>query len=174
EITEKDRTIVGTALPDMTYNFYVNLGYKRLDFNANFNGVSGNKIYDHTAMSNFYKTLLSKSNNTTDAAIQYPEESIINSAAVSTRYLKDGSYLRLSNLTLGYSFDVKSMPWASNWLQELRLSFTGQNLFVITDYDGYDPEVNTDSSTGGIQSFGIDKNAYPKAKSFVFGVNVSF
>lgn len=174
EITEKDRSIVGSALPDMTYNFYINLAYKRLDLNMNFNGVTGNEIYDHTAMSSFYKTLLSKSNNTTPAAIQYPEESIINSAAVSTRYLKDGSYLRLNNLTLGYSFDVRSMPWATNWLQELRLSFTGQNLFVITDYDGYDPEVNTDSSTGGIQSFGIDKSAYPKARSFVFGVNVSF
>ncbi|GGW50647.1 SusC/RagA family TonB-linked outer membrane protein [Arenibacter certesii] len=174
EITEKDRSIVGSALPDLTYNFYANLSYKRLDFNVNFNGVSGNEIYDHTAMGSFYKTLLSKSNNTTPIAIQYPEESIINSAAVSTRYLKDGSYLRLNNMTIGYSFDTKSMAWASNWLQELRLSFTGQNLFVITDYDGYDPEVNTDSSTGGIQSFGIDKFAYPKARTFVLGVNVSF
>jgi iron complex outermembrane receptor protein len=174
EITEKDRTIVGSALPDLTYNFYLNLKYRRFDLNANFNGVSGNEIYDHTAMGSFYKTLLSKSNNTTAAAIEYPEESIINSAAVSTRYLKDGSYLRLNNLTFGYSFDTKSMSWASNWLQEFRLSFTGQNLFVITDYDGYDPEVNTDSSTNGIQSFGIDKFAYPKARTFVFGVNVSF
>ncbi|MCK0133867.1 MULTISPECIES: TonB-dependent receptor [Arenibacter] len=174
EITEKDRTIVGSALPDMTYNFYANFKYKGFDFNVNFNGVSGNEIYDHTAMGSFYKTLLSKSNNTTAAAIEYPEESIINSAAVSTRYLKDGSYLRLNNMTFGYSFDTKSMSWASNWLQEFRLSFTGQNLFVITDYDGYDPEVNTDSSTNGIQSFGIDKFAYPKARTFVFGVNVSF
>ncbi|MDX1364749.1 MAG: TonB-dependent receptor [Arenibacter latericius] len=174
EITEKDRSIVGSALPDMTYNFYANLSYKGFDLNMNFNGVSGNEIYDHTAMGSFYKTLLSKSNNTTPIAIEYPEESIINSAAVSTRYLKDGSYLRLNNMTLGYSFDTKSMTWASNWLQELRLSITGQNLFVITDYDGYDPEVNTDSSTGGIQSFGIDKFAYPKARTFVFGVNVSF
>ena len=174
EITEKDRTIVGSALPDLTYNFYANLKYKNFDFNVNFNGVSGNEIYDHTAMGSFYKTLLSKSNNTTAIAIEYPEESIINSAAVSTRYLKDGSYLRLNNMTLGYSFDTKSMAWASNWLQEFRLSFTGQNLFVITDYDGYDPEVNTDSSTNGIQSFGIDKFAYPKARTFVFGVNVSF
>ena len=174
DITENDRTVVGSALPDMTYSFYTNFSYKRLDLNINFNGVSGNEIYDHTAMGSFYKTLLNKSNNTTAIAIQYPEESIINSAAVSTRYLKDGSYLRLSNLTLGYSFDTKAMAWASNWLQELRLSFTGQNLFVITDYDGYDPEVNQDSSTNGIQSFGIDKFAYPKAKTFVFGVNVSF
>lgn len=174
DITENDRTVVGSALPDLTYSFYVNLSYKRLDLNMNFNGVSGNEIYDHTAMGSFYKTLLSKSNNTTAIATEFPEESIINSAAVSTRYLKDGSYLRLNNLTLGYSFDTQSMAWASSWLQELRLSFTGQNLFVITDYDGYDPEVNQDSSTNGIQSFGIDKFAYPKARTFVLGVNVSF
>ena len=125
-------------------------------------------------MGNFYKTLLSKSNNTTPIAVEFPEESIINAAAVSTRYLKDGSYLRLNNLTLGYSFDTKAMSWSARWLHEFRLTFTGQNLFVITDYDGYDPEVNTDSSTAGIQSFGIDKFAYPKSKTFVFGVNITF
>ncbi len=170
ESTENDRTVVGSALPDMTYNFYANLSFKRFDLNASFNGVSGNEIYDHTAMGSFYKTLLSKSNNTTDIATEFPEESIINAAAVSTRYLKDGSYLRLNNLTVGYSFNTQPI----GWLQELRLTFTGQNLFVITDYDGYDPEVNTDSSTGGIQSFGIDKFAYPKAKTFVFGLNLTF
>lgn len=168
--TEGDRTVVGSALPDMTYNFYANFGYKGFDLNANFNGVSGNEIYDHTAMGSFYKTLLSKSNNTTPIATEFANESIINAAAVSTRYLKDGSFLRLNNLTLGYSFDTGSI----DWLQELRLTFTGQNLFVITDYDGYDPEVNTDSSTGGIQSFGIDKFAYPKAKTFVVGLNLTF
>ncbi len=168
--TEGDRTVVGSALPDMTYNFYANLSYKGFDLNANFNGVSGNEIYDHTAMGSFYKTLLSKSNNTTPIASEFEEESIINAAAVSTRYLKDGSFLRLNNLTFGYSFNTESI----GWLQELRLTFTGQNLFVITDYDGYDPEVNTDSSTGGIQSFGIDKFAYPKAKTFLVGLNLTF
>lgn len=170
ESTENDRTVVGSALPDFTYNFYANFNYKGFDFSANFNGVSGNEIYDHTAMGSFYKTLLAKSNNTTAIASEFPEESIINAAAVSTRYLKDGSFLRLNNLTLGYSINTASI----NWLQELRISFTGQNLFVITDYDGYDPEVNTDSSRGGIQSFGIDKFAYPKAKTFVFGLNLTF
>jgi TonB-dependent starch-binding outer membrane protein SusC len=168
--TEGDRTVVGSALPDLTYNFYANFSYKGFDLNANFNGVSGNEIYDHTAMGSFYKTLLSKSNNTTPVASEYANESIINAAAVSTRYLKDGSYLRLNNLTLGYSFNTESI----NWLQGLRLTFTGQNLFVITDYDGYDPEVNTESSISGIQSFGIDKFAYPKAKTFVVGLNLTF
>jgi iron complex outermembrane receptor protein len=62
----------------------------------------------------------------------------------------------------------------SNWVNELRLSATAQNLFLITNYDGYDPEVNQDSSIDGIGSYGIDKNGYPKATTFVFGLNVTF
>jgi hypothetical protein len=66
------------------------------------------------------------------------------------------------------------MDWSANWLQELRLTLTGQNLFVITNYSGYDPEVNQDSSVAGVQSFGIDKFAYPKAQTFVVGMNITF
>jgi len=173
-ITDSDRSIVGSALPDFTFNFQANLDYKQFDFNMNFNGVSGNQIYNHTAMSNFQKAQLSKSFNTTPIASEFTNESIINAAAVSTRYLEDGSFLRLNNLTLGYSFETQEMAWSANWLQELRLTLTGQNLFVITDYSGYDPEVNQDSSVAGVQSFGIDKFAYPKAQTFVFGVNITF
>ncbi|MGQ7871111.1 SusC/RagA family TonB-linked outer membrane protein [Sunxiuqinia sp. sy24] len=168
-----DRMVVGSALPDVLYNFYANLSYKRFDLSINFNGVSGNMIYDNTATNKFYKAKLANSLNATDAAIKYPEESIINSASVSTRYLKDGSFLRLNNMTLGYNFNTGAMG-IRNWIREMRLSLTGQNLFVITDYDGFDPEVNQDRSIGGIQSFGIDLNGYPKARTFVVGLNVSF
>jgi len=165
-------SVVGSALPDITYSFYVNLSYKRFDLTANFNGVSGNKIYNHTAMNKFYKAQLANSNNTTDKAVEFANESLKNSASVSTRYLEDGAYLRLNNMTLGYSFNTKSLGIA-NWVKELRLTFTGQNLFVITKYSGYDPEVNQNSSIDGIQSFGIDLNGYPKAKTFVVGLNIT-
>jgi iron complex outermembrane receptor protein len=164
------RMVVGHALPDVTYNFYINLEYKGFDFSANFNGVSGNMIYNNTAMNKFYKAKLANSLNTTDKAIEFPQESIINSSSVSTRYLEDGSFLRLNNATLGYNFNTKSI----NWIENLRLSVTGQNLFLITDYSGFDPEVNQDRSMNGIQSFGIDLNGYPKARTFVFGINVTF
>jgi iron complex outermembrane receptor protein len=144
--------------------------YKGFDFSANFNGVSGNMIYNNTAMNKFYKAKLANSLNTTDKAIEFPNESIINSSSVSTRYLEDGSFFRLNNATLGYNFNTKSISWIEN----LRLSVTGQNLFVITDYSGFDPEVNQDRSMNGIQSFGIDLNGYPKARTFVFGINVTF
>jgi TonB-dependent starch-binding outer membrane protein SusC len=170
ESDDAGRMVVGHALPDVTYNFYFNMEYKGFDFSANFNGVSGNMIYNNTAMNKFYKAKLANSLNTTDKAIEFSNESIINSSSVSTRYLEDGSFLRLNNATLGYNFDTKSV----NWIENLRLSVTGQNLFVITSYSGFDPEVNQDRSVNGIQSFGIDLDGYPKARTFVFGINVTF
>ena len=74
---------------------------------------------------------------------------------------------------MGYNFNTDAMGVGS-WLKELRLSLTGQNLFVITDYSGFDPEVNQDRSIDGIQSFGIDLDGYPKARTFVVGLNVTF
>jgi iron complex outermembrane receptor protein len=161
------------ALPTTQYNFFGNVGFKGFDFTFNFTGVSGNKIYDNTANANFYKARLAKSLNTTIVATEFPEESNNNPASVSTRYLKDGAYLRLNNATLGYNFSPQSLG-IGNWITSLRLSITGQNLFVITKYDGYDPEVNTDKAVQDITSYGIDYLGYPKARTIVFGLNVSF
>jgi iron complex outermembrane receptor protein len=171
-VTDKDRIAAGSALPTMMYNFFATLGWNGFDLNANFNGVSGNKLYDNTANAFFYKLRLFKGINTTQEAIQYPEESVNNAAPVSTRYLKDGSFLRLNNLSLGYTFNTRKM--GINWLQSARLSLTGQNMFVITKYDGYDPEVNIDRQINGINSYGIDYLSYPKARSFIFGLQVTF
>ena len=172
-ITDKDRVAAGTALPDMLYSFYGGVSYKGFDLNMNFNGVSGNKIYDFTANTNFIKVRLAKNLNTTREAIAEPKESISNPAAVSTRYLKNGAYLRLNNLTLGYNFNTKNLG-ISQWANSLRVSVTGQNLFVITDYDGYDPEVNADRNLNGITSYGIDYLSYPKARSIIFSLQFSF
>ena len=155
------------------YNFYFNLGYKGLDLSANFNGVSGNKVYDNTANSSFYKNLLAKGVNTTPAAIADPKEATTNSAPVSSRYLKDGKFLRMNNLSIGYNFNTKALG-LGKWVNAMRISLTGQNLFVITPYDGYDPEVNTDRTVNGISSYGIDYLSYPKARSFLLGFNVTF
>lgn len=172
-IGDKDRVAVGSALPTMQYNFFGNLGFKGFDLVINFNGVRGNKIYDNTANSNFYKLRLSKGINTTPEAIASPQESVNNAAPVSSRYLKDGAYLRLNNLALGYSFNTQALG-ISKWISSLRLSATGQNLFVATKYNGYDPEVNTDRTVNGISSYGIDYLSYPKARSVVFGLNLTF
>ncbi len=170
---DKDRVPVGTALPDKLYSFYGTVDFKGFDLAINFNGVSGNKVYDNTANSIFYKAKLAKSTNTTSAAAENLNESNNNPASVSSRYLKNGSYLRLNNVSLGYNFNTRSINFLK-WASALRLSVTGQNLFVITDYDGYDPEVNIDRNIGSVSSYGIDYLSYPKARSFIFGLNLSF
>ncbi len=172
-VSDEDRIAAGTALPNKMYSFSGGVNYKGFDLMLNFNGVSGNKIYDNTANANFYKLRLSKNVNTTREALQYPEESVNNAAPVSTRYLKDGAFLRLNNVTLGYNFNTRALG-INNFVNSLRLSVTGQNLWVATKYDGYDPEVNTDKQIGGVYSYGIDFMSYPKAKSVLFSLNVSF
>ncbi len=172
-ISDKDRVAVGSALPTRQYNLNGNMSYGGFDMSINFNGVSGNKIYDNTANSNFYKLRLSKGINTTAEAVAATNESINNSAPVSSRYLKDGAYFRLNNVTLGYNINPKSLG-LNKWVSSLRLSATGQNLLLFTKYDGYDPEVNTDRTINGISSYGIDYLSYPKAKSYIFGLNIIF
>ncbi|MBS1662794.1 MAG: TonB-dependent receptor [Bacteroidetes bacterium] len=171
-ISDKDRQVLGTALPNLLYGFNGSFAYKGLSLQANFNGTSGNKLYDNTANTNFYMARLAKSVNTTPAAAAEPKESINNAASVSSRYLKSGSYLRLNNLSLAYDVNTSHMG-INKWAKAIRVSLTGQNLFVVTKYDGFDPEVNTDRSDDGVSSFGIDYNSYPKARTFLVGVNVT-
>ncbi len=172
-VTDKDRISAGSALPTKQFNINGTMAFKGFDLAVNFNGVSGNKLYDNTANANFYKLRLSKGINVTPEAIQFPSESINNSAPVSTRFLKDGGFFRLNNLALGYSLNPKLIG-ISKGITGIRLSATGQNLFVITNYNGYDPEVNTDRTINGISSYGIDYLSYPKARTFMFGLNLTF
>ncbi|WP_229214244.1 SusC/RagA family TonB-linked outer membrane protein [Dyadobacter flavalbus] len=170
-ITDKDRIAAGTALPTKMFSVNGNIAYKGFDLTANFNGVAGNKVYDNTANSAFYKLRLSKGLNVTKEALTESAESINNSAPVSTRYLKSGNYFRLNNLALGYNLNTTALG-INKWVQSVRLSVTGQNLFVLTKYNGYDPEVNNNREINGISSYGIDYMSYPKAKSVIFGVTI--
>jgi len=173
ESLDNDRIVAGSALPDILYAFYLKFNYRSFDLGFNFNGVSGNKIYNHTAMSLFSKGQLSRNLNTTDFAVQFPNETLSNSNEVSTRYLEDGSFLRLNNATLGYTLRPSNIGMG-DWVNSLRFTVTGQNLFVITDYSGFDPEVNTGSTIDGIQTFGIDRFTYPTPRTLLLGLNVSF
>jgi TonB-linked SusC/RagA family outer membrane protein len=171
--TDKDRIVIGTALPSIIYNFNGSLNFKGFDLVANFNGVSGNKVYDNTANAHFYKLRLSKGVNGTAESIQYPNESVQNSAPVSTRYLKDGAYLRLNNLALAYTVDTRKISFLKSF-SDIRFSLTGQNLWLLTKYDGFDPEVNTDRSVNGILSYGVDYLNYPRARNIIFGLTFGF
>ena len=173
KILDNDRSVVGSAIPNMIYGINTNLRYKNFDLGLNFNGGGGNEIYNHTTMSLFTKGQLSRSNNATAFAVQYPEESFNNSNTVSTRFLESGSFFRLNNATLGYNLSPNRIGMSDSF-QNIRLSVTGQNLFVITDYTGFDPEVNTGATSGGIQTFGIDRFTYPRARTFMVNLNLTF
>ncbi|MDJ1482362.1 TonB-dependent receptor [Cytophagaceae bacterium YF14B1] len=172
-ILDNDRRVVGSAIPKFIYAYHINLRYKGFDLGINFNGVAGNKVYNHTAMSLFTKAQLTTSNNTTDFATKYPNEVTSNANTVSTRYLENGSFLRLNNATLGYSLAPEKIGLA-NVVRNIRLAVTGQNLFVATKYSGFDPEINTGSTIGGVQTFGIDYFTYPKARTFLISLNATF
>ncbi|HET8737693.1 MAG TPA: SusC/RagA family TonB-linked outer membrane protein, partial [Pricia sp.] len=173
ESLDNDRIAVGTATPDLYYAVNLSFNYKDFDLGFNFNGVSGNKVYNHTAMSLFSKAQLNNNLNTTDFAVQFPNEDTSNSNEVSTRYLEDADFLRLNNATLGYNLDPQKFG-LGDLISQVRFTLTGQNLFVITDYSGFDPEVNTGDEIDGIQTFGIDRFTYPSPRTVLVGLNVTF
>ena len=172
-INDNDRLALGTALPSTIYSVYGSIAYKGFDLNLNFNGVGGNKVYNYTENVSFSKLRLAKNVNSIPEAVADPKESLNNPTPVTSRYLRDGAYLRLNNASVGYNFNTKKLG-INNWVSAVRLSVTGQNLFVTTKYNGYDPEVNIDRSINGISSYGIDYITYPKARTVIFALNFSF
>jgi len=158
-----------SPLPDFTYGFSNYLQIKNFDLNVFFTGQAGAYIYNNNANAQFYQAALSGGQNVT-RNILGNGEAATNGNGVSTRFLENGSFLRLQNLAIGYNFSTDKI----NFIEALRLSLTGQNLFVITDYTGQDPEVNVDKSIGGVPSFGIDYSAYPRARTISLGLDVTF
>lgn len=160
---------LGSALPDFTYSLSSKVQFKAFDLSMFWYGSQGNKVYNNAANALFLKGPLDKGSNVTQAVFD-SKESPANSNAFSSRFIEDGSFLRLSNLTLGYTFNTQKIAW----LGKARVYATGNNLLVITKYTGFDPEVSVDAAANGVPSMGMDYTAYPKASTFTFGVNVQF
>lgn len=166
--TDKDRTIVGSAQPKLTMGWNNTLNYKNWSLTAFFTGVFGNKIFN--AMRAQYNTVANvaagKNVLKEIATMQNFNDSY--SDAPSDRYLENGSYLRLSTLSLGYTFD-KSL--FNGWINALQVYGTVNNVFTITGYEGVDPEV----SLGGLTP-GMDWRAdrFPHNRSIILGLKVNF
>lgn len=161
--------VIGHALPDFTYNFGTTVGWNRFDLSLNFNGVYGNDVYNNLANIMDQMTLFGSGWNTTPKAIA-SGESTSNVLNFSNRFIEDGSYLRLSNASIGYNFKLASQKYIS----KLRVYLNANNLFCITKYSGYDPEVNTTRVSNGVPALGIGWTTYPKARTITMGVNVEF
>jgi len=160
---------LGSALPKFTLGLNNTVTYKQFDLSFFINGVFGNKVYNNTANALFSLTSFSKGNN---LPVDYltTGESSINTPEFSSRFIEDGSFVRLSNLSLGYQLDLKE----TSVIKGLRLYVTGTNLFLITSYTGYDPEINTSAPLDGVPSIGMDYTGYPRARTIQFGLNAQF
>ena len=157
-----DYQVVGSALPKVTFGWNNTFRYKRWDLNFFLRGVTGNKIFNASRADLSRLTQAAICNISHEAV----EDGIMEAPQPSSRWLENGSFLKLDNVTLGYQFDTEKMPGINN----LRVYITGQNLFTITKYTGIDPEVSLSGLAPGIDN----RNYYPKTRSFLLGVNISF
>ncbi len=153
--------------PKTILGIVADLSWKNWNLLANLNGAYGQYVYNNTATSVLVAGNPTKGRNTSPL-YTLPGESKDNALKCSTRYLEKGDYLRLNNLSLSYT--LKKDLWV---FKSMRFSLTGQNLFVITDFTGFDPEVNVDKNINGVPSYGIEYTPYPSARTFTFGLSVS-
>jgi iron complex outermembrane receptor protein len=157
-------------LPKMTAGFSTSLAYKGFDFSTSLYGNFGNYLFNNTNVALFFQNQLGGKNVTPEVANSVQSRSDANTP--STKYLEKGDFIRMGNLTLGYT--VKSDLLERFKMKSARFYVNGSNLFIITKYSGFDPEVDTNKSLNGIPSAGIDYLSYPKSRAFSVGLNVTF
>lgn len=171
QITDDDRTYVGDAQPDLTYGWNNSFSWKNWDASFFIRGTIGNKVLNNPIAAYGNNTYISGANAMKNDDLMRMREN----SRVCSYYVENGSFARLDNMSIGYTFNTKKI----NWLEKARVYVAAQNLFVITAYKGLDPEVElfrgeaTDDDAG--LSPGIEpRNYMPKARSFTFGVNLTF
>lgn len=199
-----DATIIGRTMPKHTGGFTLSGNYKSIDFSAGFTYQIGGDVYNANAMHSMmgnkdtafgqnrlefvkdtYKNYGIDANGDIYLVTDPNELAALNANAkypnffseygiVSSDFIEDASYLRLQTLTIGYTFPQKWMEKIK--VSNLRIYFTGSNLFHIAGYSGLDPDVNTriDAGGDGFPTPSYDYNAYPKARTFTFGLNLTF
>lgn len=181
-IDSKDRKHVGSSIPKFTLGLNLSAEWKGFDISAFFQGAYGHKIYNQILTDNegFYrgfnvtKRYYDNRWTETNPSNEYPRASWkakSNNARVSTRFLENASYTRLKNLQIGYTF--KTNQWK---VDRLRVYLAATNLFTLTKYSGFDPEmtVSANSSGEGDRANGIDWGTYPACRTYTFGVNLTF
>jgi TonB-linked SusC/RagA family outer membrane protein len=185
EVNSLDRVILGDPNPRFFYGFTNNFSYKNFDLTVFIEGVEGREIFwatagthlnsfqrGHNQFADLFGNYWTAENP--DPNAKYPKVSSVTNAQVSDRYVKDGSYMRIKDITLAYNFPVNNI----SWINKAQLYVAGTNLFTFTSYPGLDPEVNTlgtDSQNIGSRLLtGINQLAYPSAKMFRVGTRLNF
>lgn len=183
-VNEKDKTIIGSPYAKFTYGFGLNLRYKQLDFSSSFNGAYGNKVldgqdyylYNMEGSGNQYEKVADRyvspsqtGNGSVYRASRAGTQS--NSTRLSSFYLQSGSFLRCTNMTLGYTIADMGKK-TNNAIKTVRIYAAADNLFTITKYLGYNPEV--DYNNGANLTPGVDYGKYPLMRAFNMGVKLVF
>ncbi|MDR2920006.1 MAG: TonB-dependent receptor [Tannerella sp.] len=178
QINDDDRVYCGSPFPDFTTSINGSITYKRFDALIGLQAVFGNKIYNSTRQTledvtkgtNFLKSTLDywtpDNPNAAHPRLVWDDPNR-NTRAESDRYLEDGTYFRLRNIQIGYTFSPQLF---NNMVQKARVYINAENLFTITDYSGYSPDVNANESTYR----GFDNFIYPVSRTFMLGLNVTF
>ena len=169
-----DRTVIGNAVPDFQYGLNIQGQYQNFDLSVFFRGAQGQDIFDNNALQIETPTNLPSQNAFSGA--DDPNLDTDDSPRYSSRWIKDASFFRLDTFTLGYRVQQLVDTWGLN---NLRVHVTAQNLFTITPYEGFDPEVNTGAGEGGFRPLveaqrGVDYSNYPRPRTFTFGVELGF
>lgn len=160
--------LAGSALPTFFAGLTNNFDMGPWSLSIFTNAVAGFKVYNNTANALFLKGSLRNARNVTNAAGTSPENPF-NPGSVSTRFLEKGDFIRISNVNLSYTFNLKNKT-----IKALSIYASGQNLALFTKYSGIDPEVNVDKNINGVPSRGFDYTQYPRPRVFTLGVNLGF
>ncbi|MEL7147118.1 MAG: SusC/RagA family TonB-linked outer membrane protein, partial [Bacteroidota bacterium] len=193
EITGEDRTTLGSPIPDFFGSINLNFSYKKFDLGLNFYGTVGNEVLNlvkrelesasgygnNASFSNvsteYFNNRWNGEGSTDIYARALIDDGDVQNNRASSYFVEDGSYLRLRNVTLGYSLPTSLTDRLG--LKNVRFYASLQNLFTITNYSGSDPEIGQNSDINGNNSVttrGIDAGAYPLSKSFTLGLNLKF
>ncbi|MGM9760061.1 MAG: SusC/RagA family TonB-linked outer membrane protein [Parabacteroides sp.] len=171
QITDDDRTYCGSAQPKLTFGWNNTFSWNRWDASFFIRGSLGQKVLNNPRAAYGNNTYVAGANAMKGDDLMLLREN----SRVCSYYLEDGSYARLDNMSIGYTFDTKKI----DWLDKARIYVAAQNLFVITGYSGLDPEVEVFRGEASDNNAGLDpgiepRNYMPKARSFTFGVNLTF
>lgn len=162
-----DYAVIGNAYPDFTLGLHSTVNFGKFDFNVQMRGAFGQEVFNNTALVYSTKSNALQGKNFLRDALTDPTD-IRQPAIFSSRWVEGASYLRLQNVTAGYSFRLPGPPGAP---RSARIYVSGDNLLLLTGYSGLDPEVHQEV---GLASFGIDYLSYPRPRTLTAGVQLAF
>lgn len=166
--TGDDYRVIGNAAPDFTLGFRNQIDFRNFDLTFLIRGEFGRDVFNNTALVYATKTNVTANRNFLESALDDPD-AVGEPAIYSSRWIEDGSFIRLQNVTLGYTFAVPRMLGLA---ETARVYLSGDNLLLLTDYSGYDPEVHT--AAEGLAVRGIDYLNYPRPRTITTGIRFSF